>query len=183
MQIVTDLASTPQGLAVLAASIGAAAALAAQILAGALAFAREFAMERLRFRRRSKLAAIYCASILNDFLSECVELEKNWKIEVNPNDVMDISFPTASPNIVLREEVEWDCLKSDIVSWMFLLKAEAKKVDVAMGLSNRKPPDYDDVDRKRKDAFSSLAIHAQYVLTRLHREYDIPRPDIWNESM
>lgn len=174
MEIIKNLYSTPQGLAVLAAIIGATAALCAQFLAGIINLARDLIMERVRTNRKSKLTAALCASELENFKLHCEKLMRFWKIQFDPNDVMEAKHQIVAPNLSLPSHTDLEFLDARTVVWLFHLKSQVSEIESATDPSGKGPSSYDDLGQYRREAYENLERHASKLLVNLRRKYKLP---------
>ena len=174
MEIIKSLYSTPQGLAVLSAIIGATAALSAQIIAGFVNLARDLIMERVRANRRSKLAAALCASELENFRLHCGNLVRFWKMQVDPNDVMNAKHQIMAPNLSLPSHAELEFLDARTIVWLLHLKSQVSEIENAANPSGKEPSSYDNLSEYRREAYENLEKHVSKLLANLRRKYNLP---------
>lgn len=179
MDTISNITATPQGLAMLSAAIGASAALLSQLVAGALNLLRDLIMERIRSKRRAKLAAIFCASELEIFKSECSNAYLNWELVVNPNDIMDAKFQSKVPAMILPGYSELEFLDAHLLSWVFRLRSEVDEIERTCDPQGEAPPDYGGVAEKRRDAYENMAQHASFILDGLRKRYELPTQSVW----
>lgn len=174
MEIIKNLYSTPQGLAVLSAIIGATAALCAQFVAGFINLARDLIMERVRTNRRSKLTAALCASELERFRFHCANLVRYWKMQVDPNDIMNASYQIMAPDITLPSHADLEFLDAQTVVWLLHLRSQVAEIENATSPSGKNPSSYDGLSEHRRAAYARLEKHASNLLANLRRKYSLP---------
>lgn len=172
-----EFLSTTQGITILSASIGATAVLLSQILAGIVALVREIVMENRKVSRDAKLVAIHCALGLNNFINECCSAVKNSTLEIDPNNSMNVSFPTNSPALHLAEGLNWSSLDPQIVEKVFWLQAELRNVSEFLESLDLCPPTYDDIEVHRSEKYADLGLHGVHLLTRICRAYGLQQPN------
>ena len=126
-----DLLSRPEGIAIIAALIGASSALLGQFVSGMIGIYKEVYLDRRKSKRSARFLALQLVLILDDFCSMCYGAAMNNVPEINPSDEMDFRFRTGAPDLKLPEAAEWELLDAKLTDEVLWLENTLKNVRAA----------------------------------------------------
>lgn len=176
MDSFVNLSSTPQGLAVISAAIGAAAALIAQLISGIVQLLKDLIMERVRSKRKSQLTAIYCIAELERIRIVCDEIVRKWKLIISSADIMDAQHEVQAPLLVMPSFSDLEYLDTYAATWLFHIKYRIDEIEKLYSPTGKVPPNYGGVGECRRDAYADLKIHAVHLINNIRKNYNLPKP-------
>ncbi|MFN3498246.1 MAG: hypothetical protein ACK40A_07555 [Pannonibacter indicus] len=172
-----DLLSRPEGIAIIAALIGASSALLGQFVSGMIGIYKEVYLDRRKSKRSARFLALQLVLILDDFCSMCYGAAMNNVPEINPSDEMDFRFRTRAPDLKLPEAAEWELLDAKLTDEVLWLENTLKNVRAAHSSLDAYPPDYGDLFEHRAEDYSKLGITTLDTIERLCKRYKIKSPE------
>ena len=138
---------------------------------------KDIVLDWWKRRRLVKYQAMLIATILDQFIAECIDLIDDPKFE-DEKRVVHGTVP--NPKIEWPPEIDWPSIPSELMYRCLLLPARAKAVVesaafVADNISG--PPDYSEYFEELEQGFSEVGIQAVHILNRLKESYGVHSRD------
>lgn len=175
--------STPQGIGLVSAMVGAGAAILGQITSGAISFVKDTHLEKKRSERRARHSATEAIVSLADFVNSCHNVACGDKLNIAPDDPFDAQFEVDLPNLDSINIIAMDALDPALAVDLLWLKSELQYATAALESLNLVPPNYDHAQDRRSESFSRLGLQAIRLMERmsaLYRVYPPAHPNYYN---
>lgn len=129
-------------------------------------------------RRTSKYNAMLLATILEQFISDCLEVVWDDGYETPDGEV----HQTASrpSEITYPKELDWPQITHDVMFRCLLLPAEIRSAEASIKFIVQEvalSPDHDEYFEEAQKRYSSLGLRAIHILKRLRDDFNLERFD------
>jgi len=172
-----ELLAKPEYIAIIAALIGACAALFGQVIAGTIGIVKDVYLDRRKSKRSARYLALQLVLILDDFSGLCYGAAMNNIPEFNPQDDSEFRFRTETPDLKFPEGANWELLDPKLTDDVLWLENTLRNVHSAHGSLDVTPPDFDNLFEHRAQDYSKIGLTTLEIIEKLCRRYKIKRPE------